>query len=408
MIKQAVILCGGLGTRLGALTAQTPKPLLRVGDLIFLDVLLFELARHGVKNILLLAGFAADQVIDYALSTPMKARFSLQIDVSIEPERAGTGGAVWHARDQLEDAFFLLNGDSWFDINLVQLAKVSSSEHSAVGAIAIRHLADTSRFGVVTLNDGRVARFADRPVQTGSGLVSGGVYACRRRIINYLRPNCSLEQDVFPRLATEGNLLGMPFDGYFIDIGVPDSFARAQHEIPHKRQRPAAFLDRDGVLNHDDGHVGTRERFRWIDGAITAIKLLNDTGLFVFVITNQAGVAKGLYSEADFHALHEQLAAELAQSGAHLDDIRYCPFHPEAVHANYRQDSGWRKPAPGMILDLLESWPINREASFLIGDKASDCAAGAAAGIESYLFQGGNLLEFLSAPLGRRIKLGIG
>src|ERR1700740_389246 len=110
MIRQAAILCGGLGTRLGALTANTPKPLLKAGDQPFLDVLLFELGRQGVRKILLLAGFAADQISAYAAATPMKERFGLQVEVSIEAERAGTGGALWHARDKLDPTFFMLNG----------------------------------------------------------------------------------------------------------------------------------------------------------------------------------------------------------------------------------------------------------------------------------------------------------
>src|SRR5438034_10531337 len=116
MAGQAVILCGGLGSRLGALAATTPKPLLPVGGAPFLDVLLFELGRHGIKRVMLLAGFAAQRVLDYAASTPLKARFDLAIDVSVEPQRAGTGGALWHARDRLDDRFLLLHVDSWFVI----------------------------------------------------------------------------------------------------------------------------------------------------------------------------------------------------------------------------------------------------------------------------------------------------
>jgi len=162
--------------------------------------------------------------------------------------------------------------------------------------------------------------------------------------------------------------------------------------------KPALFLDRDGVLNEDHGYVSRWEDFRWIPGARETVAAFNQAGWLVIVVTNQSGVGRGYYSEADMHALHARMQADLAEAGGRIDAVYYAPQHPEAPVAAYRHpDPPLRKPNPGMILQALQDWAIDREASLLIGDKPSDLEAALRAGIRGVLFQGGDLKAFLES-----------
>lgn len=160
--------------------------------------------------------------------------------------------------------------------------------------------------------------------------------------------------------------------------------------------KPAVFFDRDGVINLDHGYVGHPDKFDLVEGAARAIALCRRTGYLIFVITNQAGVAHGLFEEEAVEALHAHLKERLAAQGAVLDDVRYCPHHPQAKRERYRKACSWRKPGPGMILDIAKFWPVDLAHSFLVGDKQSDMDAAAAAGMRGFLYERGPLDQFVA------------
>lgn len=398
-VRQAAVLVGGLGTRLGALTADTPKPLLEVGDRPFLAWLLRELVRFGVEEIVLLTGHLSERVEQALAGLAALLPRPAEIVLSREPVRAGTGGALRHALPLLDERFLLCNGDSLLDLNLARLLRDASLDADTVPArMVARPVADASRYGVVTLDGDRVCGFRARPetAAPGPGLINAGIYLLGRRIAETMPDICSLEQDILPVLAAQGALRATVADGYFIDIGIPEDLARARRELPARLHRPALLLDRDGTINVDHGWVGTRERFEWMPGARAAIRRASEAGWHVFVVTNQSGIARGLYDEAQLAALHRWMCDAVRAEGGTIDDIRYCPHHPEAPLAQWRQASDWRKPEPGMILDLLSAWRPSR--AVLVGDQPTDMQAATAAGIAGHLFAGGDLEAFV-APL---------
>lgn len=386
--EQCVILVGGLGTRLGALTGGLPKPLTTVGGRPFLAYLLWHARRFGFRRVLLLAGHRGEAVRQFA--TDPHWTEGLDVEVVVEPEPLGTGGALRNAVDRLDERFLLLNGDSLFDFNWLDLQALAIDHPGNPVAMSLRHEPDASRFGVVERDGERVIGFSERGDARG-GAINGGVYLLRREVAAACPDHGSFERDVLPKLAAENRLVGRPQQGFFLDIGIPAALEAAQTLTPASTRRGAVFFDRDGVLNVNHGYIHRWDQFEWVEGAAEAVKLANDRNLFAFLVTNQSGVARGYYEEAAIHVLHEEMQRALRAMGAHLDDIRYCPHHPEGVIPKYARASDWRKPEPGMILDLARHWPVDMERSVLIGDNTSDLEAAAAAGIAGRLFESGRL-----------------
>ena len=391
-VTQAVCLVGGRGTRLGTLTDSTPKPLLEVGGRPFLDYLVHEARRFGLTRLTLLSGYQSGEIERRYDSQ----RFGqLTVEVVPESEPAGTAGALVNAAGKLDETFFLLNGDSYFDFNWLSLAtaKGNWTMHAALASGI-----EGSRYGRVKVDQGRVRGFQEKGASNEP--INAGIYLVKRTVLDLIKAvPCSLEREILPGLAERGQLLGTAARGSFIDIGIPADFARAQTLLPSFMHRPAAFLDRDGILNRDDGYVHKAEDIVWIDGAMDAVRWLNEQGFYVFVITNQGGVAHGYYEEQHVHDLHDWMQQEMQRHGAHIDAFEHCPFHPEGVVERYKRESELRKPQPGMILKLQREWTTDPSRSFVVGDRDTDVEAAIAAGVAGYKFAGGNLLEFLRARI---------
>jgi D-glycero-D-manno-heptose 1,7-bisphosphate phosphatase len=157
----------------------------------------------------------------------------------------------------------------------------------------------------------------------------------------------------------------------------------------------AAFLDRDGVLNVDSGYLHRAEDVTWIDGAAAAVQRLNRRFARVVVVTNQSGVARGLYREDDVRRLHAWMAAALGAQGARIDAFYYCPHHPTAGTGPYTRACDCRKPEPGLLLRAIAEHAIDPAASIMIGDQPRDIEAARRAGVRGFLFSGGSLARFV-------------
>jgi len=230
MIKQAVILAGGLGTRLGELTKSTPKPMLKVNGKPFAYYLVKKLKRQGIQNIIFSTGYYGDQFVDFFGDG---YDFGVNIICIEEPNALGTGGAIKFLKSYLDEEFIVMNGDSLFDINYIDLCSLLPQAPDSLIAMALRRASDSNRYGRVISDGILVTDFTEKGAQNSSAYINGGVYAMKKKALDFLPEGASsLEKDLFPSLAHNSQLLGKYFTGYFIDIGIPEDFKRIHEELP--------------------------------------------------------------------------------------------------------------------------------------------------------------------------------
>ncbi len=380
---EAIILAGGLGTRLKPCVENLPKPLAPIDEKPFLRYLLDYLYVNGVHRAIISTGYKAETVEEFI----GKSHRGMTVEYCREDSPLGTGGAIKKALGMCrENCAVVINGDTYFDVNLSEMKKFHDASECRI-SLAAKWIENAENSGLLYHKNGILCGFHEKGISS-SGLINGGIYFIDKNALDEITEEKFsfekqiLEADYCPVAVYES-------DGYFIDIGIPENYRKAQEEKEKlfcKRKRNAIFLDRDGTINHDTGHLYRTEDFEFLENADKAIAEMKNKGYLVIVITNQAGIAKGLYSEKDVEILHSHIDSLLFEKhGISADGYYYCPHHPEAVVEELKKDCSCRKPNPGLILKAVSDFSdigieIDLENSFTVGNKASDILAGINAG----------------------------
>lgn len=380
---EAVVLAGGMGTRLRSAVPDLPKCMAPVAGRPFLAWLLDDLEAAGFGHIILSLGYRHEAIENWVAERNNQAR----IDCVVEAEPLGTGGGVRLALQKAEESdVFVLNGDTWFGVDYAAMARFHRRQ-GLLATLALKPMRDFDRYGEVCCTpDGLIFAFKEKQA-CAQGLINGGIYLLQRGALAGCPERFSLERDFFEPLAAEEKLAGFRSEGYFIDIGIPTDYARAQQDFASGAFRPYPFdallLDRDGVINvlRPGDYVKNIGEFLFCEGALEALRLVNPLFRRIVIVTNQRGVGRGLMTAGDLEEVHTWMLGRIREAGGRIDRIYVCP--------DTDNSSPRRKPNPGMALEVRADYPdIDFDRSWFVGDSASDLEFARRAGIPAFLVQG--------------------
>lgn len=398
MIRQAVILAGGKGTRLASRLGGRPKSLVDIDGQPLLARQLDALRDARFLDVLVLVQHAKDQIEEFVAGYDAGL---MTIRLIEDGEPKGTGGCVLAAWEQLAERFLVIYGDTLFDIDLARFI----ARHCEAGADATLfvhpndHPYDSDLVGVD--DRGWVSGFHPAPHPPGHhlrNLVNAALYAVQRDAIAAARhfTTCDFVKDIFPAMLDAGRrILAYSSFEYIKDIGTPDRLdvavghlrtgKVARSRLSHPQQ--AIFFDRDGTLNVERGLVLSPAALELDEGAGRAVRAVNESGYRAIVVTNQPVVARGDVSPEGLARIHARLETDLGRERAYLDEIYVCPHHPDRGFdgevATLKIACACRKPAPGLLLDAARDFNIDLAASWIVGDSARDVLAGQAAGVST-------------------------
>lgn len=397
-IKEAIVLAGGLGTRLREAVPDLPKCMAPVGGRPFLFYVINYLRSEGIEKFIFSLGHKQEIIASY-LADQFAA---LSYETSIEDEPLGTGGAIRLAcHKTTEENVAVVNGDTLFKVNMEELS-VFHDENNADCTVALKPMHHFDRYGVVEINPlGAIQNFKEKRFYE-KGYINGGTYAVNVPLLTKekLAEKFSFEKDYLEKLSYKRRMFGLIQDHYFIDIGIPEDYNRAQQEL---KQSPldlksidtnwTLFIDRDGVINHEkkDGYILNRKEFEFYDGVKEAMQIFNSKFGKIIIISNQRGVGKGLMAESDLNNIHYHMQSEIHSAGGRIDKIYYCTStdnkHPD------------RKPNPGMAFKAKKDVPIiDFSKTIIVGNKPSDMLFGRNAGLYTVFIKTTNPDHLLPYP----------
>lgn len=402
---QAVIMAGGKGTRLRSVTGdELPKPLALVLGKPILQWQVECLREGGVSEILMVVGYLGHKIEEFFGDG---SAFGVHITYFHEETPLGTAGALALIKERLEPVFWLVFGDVIFDIDLDRMQRFHQ-EKKALATLFVHpnsHPFDSDL--LVMDKTGAVLEMKGKDVPREGwyhNQVNAGFYLLDRAVCNEIQKNVKtgLEKDVLlPLAAKSGRVYGYVSPEYIKDVGTPERITAAARDLEQgivarrnlRHPQRCVFLDRDGTINEYRGLV-SREKDLVLDPhAAEAIRMLNENGWLAIVVTNQPVVARGLCDIETVEQIHAKMETLLGREGAYLDNICFCPHHPDKGYPEenpvFKISCHCRKPDIGMLENCARKYNIDLSSSWMIGDSTVDIRTGKNAGVRTVLLQSG-------------------
>jgi len=383
--RQAVILAGGRGLRLKPLTDTMPKPMLPFHGRPFLEYLIEHLKEQGFEKALLLLGYLPEGIMDHFGDG---SSFGLHMEYSVTGAEDDTGKRLRLAAPKMDPYFLLMYSDNYWPMRINsmwdQFMKSGTDMQFTVYSNKDSYSRDNVRIrgGLVELYDGSRTNDNLQGVEIGFALT-------KKSILGHLPDtNVNFEKVVYPILAQKKRLSAYVTDHRYYSVG---SHERLDLTRSFLARRPAVILDRDGVLNKKAPkaeYVRNSDEFEWLPGAMEALRLLKDAGYIVTVVTNQAGIARGMMTELDLSRIHQMMQDAVAKNGRTIDAVYYCPH-------------GWddgcecRKPRPGMLFQAQKEFNLDLSRVYFVGDDARDRETADRAGAKFLMVDDNNSLLHL-------------